>query len=167
MFLFGGENSDGKYIDKLYQMNIQSNQWSAVKTKGHQPLPRTCHSMTSVGARIYIFGGIGEHGEPLNDLFVFDVNSSSWLEISTESSSYNASHGLSLLGMRNTNDDGDLLCLVLGVNSKGLVNNMGTYSSKSNTWSCRESKGDLQHGRSFFMSSLLMAGKIFLFGGMV
>lgn len=165
MFLFGGQDDDEKYLNSLYKMDIKSGQWSEVESKGTRPTPRSCHSMTSVSSRIYIFGGCNESGV-LNDLHFFDLKSLSWHEISTLSSSPPSPvRGSALLGMRNTNDDGDLLCLVFGSNAEHPVNDMFTYGSKSNVWSSRPSRGELKNGRCFFMSSLLMAGKIFLFGG--
>lgn len=145
-------------------MDIKTNSWSEVRTTGQQPEPRTNHAMTCIGTRIYVFGGEGENGL-LNDLYLFNMGNKTWQKMPTGRLTPSGRHGAALLGMRNTNDDGDLLCLMFGSNKDAIMDDMFTYSSKTKEWYERPSKGELNHGRSYFLPCLLMAGKILMFGG--
>jgi hypothetical protein len=164
VYISGGKNKDGKYLNSLHQMDIKTACWSELRTKGQQPQARSDHAMTCVGTRIYVFGGQGESGM-LNDLYLLDIRSKTWQEVQTGSLKPDRRCGAALLGMRNTNDDGDLLCLVFGSNNESQMGDIFTYSGKTKQWHERPSKGEIQNGRSFFLSSLLMAGKFLMFGG--
>ena len=168
LYIFGGQDKDDKYLNSLYKMDIKSGQWTEVQSSGQKPSPRSGHSMTYIGSNIYLFGGCNESGM-LNDLYLFDVETKTWHVMPMGSrGTPSPRYGAALSGMRNTNDDGDLLCLMFGSNNQQQMSDTFTYSGISKAWYGRPSRGGssgIQGGRSFFVSYLLLAGKVFTFGG--
>ena len=49
----------------------------AVRAAGTAPGPRESHTCTCVGSRLFLFGGF-DGSKVLNDLYVYDLNSSAW-----------------------------------------------------------------------------------------
>ncbi|XP_018585411.2 host cell factor 2 isoform X1 [Scleropages formosus] len=55
LYIFGGMN--GKRLDDLWQLDIETMAWSTPETKGPPPLPRSLHSANVIGNKMYVFGG--------------------------------------------------------------------------------------------------------------
>ena len=50
--------------------------FSAIKPQaspGENPLPRSDHAVTTVGNKLYLFGGVDEKGNCSNDVFTLDT----------------------------------------------------------------------------------------------
>uniref|UniRef100_A0A8C2VDC9 Host cell factor 2 n=1 Tax=Chinchilla lanigera TaxID=34839 RepID=A0A8C2VDC9_CHILA len=59
MFVFGG--MCGARLDDLWQLDIETMSWSKPETKGTVPLPRSLHTASVIGNKMYIFGGWVPH----------------------------------------------------------------------------------------------------------
>ncbi len=57
-----------------------TNAWSYIAPKGPQPEARVSYSICKRGSLLYLFGGKSDGGEVLSDLWVFDLDSESWIE---------------------------------------------------------------------------------------
>ncbi|XP_043823067.1 host cell factor 2 [Dromiciops gliroides] len=55
MYIFGG--MCGSRLDDLWQLDIETMSWSQPETKGTVPLPRSLHTASVIGNKMYIFGG--------------------------------------------------------------------------------------------------------------
>ena len=64
----------------LYRLNLSSQTWSQVATKGTPPEPRSFHAMVAVKGKLYVFGGCGTSGR-LSDLHRFDCEDESWEQL--------------------------------------------------------------------------------------
>ncbi|XP_029016228.1 host cell factor 2 [Betta splendens] len=55
LFLFGG--MQGCRLDDLWQLDLDTMVWSMPETRGAMTLPRSLHSATVIGNKMYVFGG--------------------------------------------------------------------------------------------------------------
>ncbi|XP_021496621.2 host cell factor 2 isoform X3 [Meriones unguiculatus] len=55
MYVFGG--MCGARLDDLWQLDLETMLWSKPETKGTVPLPRSLHTASVIGNKMYIFGG--------------------------------------------------------------------------------------------------------------
>ena len=58
--------------------NIASYYWSQVAVVGESPAPRAGMELCNVNDHLYLFGGSGPHAYCFNDLYTFDLASSTW-----------------------------------------------------------------------------------------
>ncbi|TRY69907.1 hypothetical protein DNTS_015363 [Danionella cerebrum] len=66
LYIFGG--MCGHRLNDLWQLDIETMTWSLPPTRGHLPLPRSLHTSTVIGNKLYAFGGwvpVGEQEELL------------------------------------------------------------------------------------------------------
>ncbi|XP_047595718.1 host cell factor 2 isoform X1 [Lutra lutra] len=59
MYVFGG--MCGARLDDLWQLDLETMCWSKPETKGTVPLPRSLHTASVIGNKMYIFGGWVPH----------------------------------------------------------------------------------------------------------
>ncbi|GAB1295453.1 Host cell factor 2 [Apodemus speciosus] len=59
MYVFGG--MCGARLDDLWQLDLETMSWSKPETKGSVPLPRSLHTASVIGNKMYIFGGWVPH----------------------------------------------------------------------------------------------------------
>ncbi|XP_054656817.1 host cell factor 2 isoform X2 [Dunckerocampus dactyliophorus] len=55
LFIFGG--MQGRRLDDLWQLDLNTMMWSVPDTSGSTPLPRSLHSATVIGNKMFVFGG--------------------------------------------------------------------------------------------------------------
>ncbi|KAJ7329063.1 hypothetical protein JRQ81_015237 [Phrynocephalus forsythii] len=55
MFIFGGMS--GCRLNDLWELDLETLTWSKSETKGTVPLPRSLHTASVIGNKMYIFGG--------------------------------------------------------------------------------------------------------------
>nr|XP_060632885.1 host cell factor 2 [Anolis sagrei ordinatus] len=55
MFIFGGMS--GCRLNDLWELDIESMTWSKLESKGTVPLPRSLHTASVIGNKMYVFGG--------------------------------------------------------------------------------------------------------------
>ncbi|XP_006871181.1 PREDICTED: host cell factor 2 [Chrysochloris asiatica] len=66
MYVFGG--MCGARLDDLWQLELETMSWSKPETKGTVPLPRSLHTASVIGNKMYIFGGWVPHkGESIEN----------------------------------------------------------------------------------------------------
>jgi hypothetical protein len=81
MIIFGGF-IEGERTNEIAIYDMKQNKWTVVEQNGHEnmPCPRSGHSAVFYQAKrqMYIFGGKDSDSIKLNDLWVFDFQTSSW-----------------------------------------------------------------------------------------
>ncbi|XP_076008904.1 host cell factor 2 isoform X2 [Genypterus blacodes] len=94
LYIFGG--MQGERLDDLWQLDLDTMVWSMPKTRGPTPLPRSLHSASVIGNKMYVFGGwiaVPETDEPnalgaewicTNSLNVLNLDSMSWQRLGPE-----------------------------------------------------------------------------------
>ncbi|XP_034719221.1 host cell factor 2 isoform X1 [Etheostoma cragini] len=55
LYIFGG--MQGCRLDDLWQLDLDTMVWSTPETRGFTPLPRSLHSASVIGNKMYVFGG--------------------------------------------------------------------------------------------------------------
>ncbi|KAF7658350.1 hypothetical protein LDENG_00013990, partial [Lucifuga dentata] len=68
LYIFGG--MQGVRLDDLWQLDLDTMVWSTPHTRGSTPLPRSLHTASTIGNKMYVFGGwipVPETDKP-NDL---------------------------------------------------------------------------------------------------
>jgi N-acetylneuraminic acid mutarotase len=85
-YLFGGMTQELVEANDLFEFNSETNEWSEiVKTEGAAwPAPRANATAAVVGGKLYLFGGMnGDTGGWLGDLWVFDLATKVWAELTS------------------------------------------------------------------------------------
>ena len=81
--LFGGRAPDGTILDDFWQFGSIDNLWYPTHVNGDsRPPARMGHSLVyNEGShQLILFGGYGADGNLLNDTWVFDFNTGTWIE---------------------------------------------------------------------------------------
>uniref|UniRef100_A0A3Q1FU74 Host cell factor C2 n=1 Tax=Acanthochromis polyacanthus TaxID=80966 RepID=A0A3Q1FU74_9TELE len=55
LYIFGG--MQGSRLDDLWQLDLDTMVWSMPETRGSTPLPRSLHSASVIGNKMFVFGG--------------------------------------------------------------------------------------------------------------
>ena len=77
MLVFGG--GDGKsWLNDLYSLDLQTNEWVKISTIGPSPAGRLQHISIGVGNLLYVFGGEPGRQRQLNDMHVLDTTTWEW-----------------------------------------------------------------------------------------
>jgi len=96
MTVFGGTDSQGVPLNEIWVYNIAHNRWTEVTPSGTKPPSRSYHSGTfypsSRKGQLVIFGGFANNSE-MNDLWIFDFDTSKWSLLSSGSSSIRSRSG--------------------------------------------------------------------------
>ncbi len=84
MIAFGGFVDSGREND-LWEYGFESGQWKKIEpiTK-EMPCKRSGHSAVIYQDKMYIFGGVDDEINRLNDLWEFDLKKKTWCELKVE-----------------------------------------------------------------------------------
>jgi len=93
MYIFGGNNNNeaGHYqvLDDLSMLDTHTMTWSRPKTTGDVPCARSGHTLTTIGKKLYLFGG-GVWNEregwvhKFNDLYILDTETLNWTKAESQ-----------------------------------------------------------------------------------
>ncbi|KAF8382230.1 hypothetical protein PRIPAC_71372 [Pristionchus pacificus] len=92
MFVFGGRcdimgqyhSTRDVYDEQMRALNLKTNRWRVVETKGSIPSGRRSHSAFSYSSKMYVIGGFnGALNEHYNDLYEFDPATEVWTKLET------------------------------------------------------------------------------------
>lgn len=78
VYVFGGYGGDTCQTNDVHVYDTAKQTWSKPKMKGDPPSPRDSHSCTTVGKRLFVFGGT-DGTNPLNDLHILDTSTNIWI----------------------------------------------------------------------------------------
>ncbi|XP_036977910.1 host cell factor 2 isoform X2 [Acanthopagrus latus] len=94
LYIFGGMR--GCRLNDLWQLDLDTMVWSTPQTRGSMPLPRSLHSATVIGNKMYVFGGwirvpesdrdnsLGTEWICTNSLSVLNLDTMSWQNLGAE-----------------------------------------------------------------------------------
>ena len=136
LYVLGGEIIARNPVDStLYSLSLDATtiqNWTAIETTTkNAPSPRIAHTQTIVNNTLYLFGGrqgITMEESPLNDLWTFDFDSSTWNEIATENAPEPRSfHKMISVGT-------NLIYVFGGCAAVGRLNDLYQYNIIENKW---------------------------------
>lgn len=78
VYVFGGYGGDTCQTNDVHVFDTVKQTWSKPMMKGDPPSPRDSHSCTTVGKRLFVFGGT-DGTNPLNDLHILDTSTNIWI----------------------------------------------------------------------------------------
>ncbi|KAJ3441437.1 faciogenital dysplasia protein [Anaeramoeba flamelloides] len=157
LFLIGGKKNKIKYAD-LYSYTFDTKKWTKLtKFKGNLPSKRSGHTATVAQDKIWIFGGKGEDGKYLNDLYMYDPLLNIWKFINPIGKSPPAREKHSC-----TFQHGYLM--VVGGIGRNRMSDIWCYSLKKNKWFRPEIRGIKNLSNRYSHSSLHFRDKIYIIG---
>ena len=126
---------------------------------GTVPPPRESHSITPIGARLYVFGGF-DGARVLNDLYVFDLHSGLWAQLvhTGISPPARAGHSATALGVPAH------LIVFGGANSSRRFADVQLFDTADNHWQKPPVRGRAPAPR-YYHSACLARGALLIFGG--
>ena len=78
LYIFGGIDQKGKYLNDLHSYDTKMLLWSKILSiNGVVPQGRQVFNMYVYNKKLYVQGGLSSNG-PLNDLWSFDTISYTW-----------------------------------------------------------------------------------------
>ncbi|TKS92693.1 RING finger protein B [Collichthys lucidus] len=80
IFVFGGWDTPVCYND-MYMLDLGLMEFSAVKTTGKAPSPRSWHGSVVLSDTKFLIHGGYNGNNALSDAFIFDIDTSSWTEV--------------------------------------------------------------------------------------
>ncbi|XP_028999093.1 kelch repeat-containing protein [Betta splendens] len=80
IYVFGGWDTPVCYND-MYMLDLGLMEFSAVKTKGKAPSPRSWHGSAVLSDTKFLIHGGYNGNNALSDAFIFDTDSNSWTEV--------------------------------------------------------------------------------------
>ncbi|KAG8006241.1 RING finger protein B [Nibea albiflora] len=80
IFVFGGWDTPVCYND-MYMLDLGLMEFSAVKTTGKAPSPRSWHGSAVLSDTKFLIHGGYNGNNALSDTFIFDIDTSSWTEV--------------------------------------------------------------------------------------
>eukprot|EP00897_Mesotaenium_endlicherianum_P007798 jgi/Mesen1/7046/ME000369S06375 len=77
VYVFGGYGRDERQTNDTHIYDLTKEAWSKPNVKGVPPSPRDSHTCTTIGSRLFVFGGT-DGSRPLQDLYVLDTTTNTW-----------------------------------------------------------------------------------------
>lgn len=101
LYVFGGYGRDECQTNDVHVFDTTKQMWSKPMVKGTPPSPRDSHTCTTVGHRLFVFGGT-DGSSPLKDLHILDTDSNNWSSPTTrgEGPAAREGHSAALIGHR-------------------------------------------------------------------
>lgn len=138
VWLFGGIDSHGTYLNDIYTLNLEKWQWSSVPISGKMPAPRAFHSMDVLKTKIAVYGGYS-FSNIHDDVALLDTKKQTWTIVSGEelrTSAATATIGMLASGATASGAKSATASLKLGPAGSGLIQsssagNVSTQSSLS------------------------------------
>ncbi|KAG2454804.1 hypothetical protein HYH02_000636 [Chlamydomonas schloesseri] len=135
LYVFGGR--DGRDVgegasNQLHAFDTTTSTWRLLAPAGSPPPQRSYHTMTSLGHKLYVFGGCGEKGR-LNDLHQYDTATNTWTPLAVPSAEAVPGRGGSCLVPGAVGGGKQQLFVVAGFCGREL-DDMHVYSVPDNTW---------------------------------
>jgi len=128
MIVFGGY-SHGERTNQVYSLDLDTLKWAHLKTSGNCPEIRSSHSASVYKDQLFIFGGISEESEKLNDFWSFDLKTHKWTQVNALGDCPSGRSGHSCVVYR------DLFVLFGGMKDiTKETNDMYSYNVRNNTW---------------------------------
>mmetsp|Transcript_3978 Transcript_3978/g.11502 ORF Transcript_3978/g.11502 Transcript_3978/m.11502 type:complete len:812 (+) Transcript_3978:116-2551(+) len=174
LFVFGGYSGQGSLLNDLWMLRavegarkshtrgVFEASWVKLPAFGNVPSPRSGHSLTLYGRKLLLFGGVLESGKVSNELFVYDLDSQTWVPFALDGVSPAPRQGHAALR------HGSEIAVVGGCDTSEekstCYNDAWSFSPIDMQWTPRTSDAITWFARSGH-SATFSRGKMFTFGG--
>ncbi len=135
MLIFGGTDlMSGAALSDLWAYRPATNAWIDLTAPGG-PSPRASHSAVwdPVRAQMIVFGGTGDDGEPLDDLWGYRPSAGGWFRIDAANGP-SARAGHVAVWDREFDDEFSQMLVYGGEDERGFENDLWAYRPQTNTW---------------------------------
>jgi hypothetical protein len=158
MIIFGGCYMETKCFNDLYFLDLRTQNWIEMKTKGQIPSPRQGHSAVLYGSTMWIYGGSSSEGY-LNDLYSLNLETREWKKhyFSSAAGKGRAGHGAIL-------DNNAKMIIFGGYSERGYLNDLFVVNILEERFEFPLASGKGPSPRENF-SFVKINSRIFLFGG--
>lgn len=160
VYVFGGAQQ-ATNLNDVQALDLEKGCWKTVKTSGSSPSPRTCHSMASVGNKLYIFGGGLNGPDPVPDttVHVFDAEDNCWNQPEVTGHPPCSRHGHVSVAI------GTDIYIHGGMSGTDMFNDLYRFNTDNLSWSRLETSGESPSSRTAHAAACV--GKlIYIHGGM-
>nr|XP_043615824.1 rab9 effector protein with kelch motifs [Erigeron canadensis] len=101
LYIFGGYGEDNTQTNKVHVFDTSTRIWSEPDMQGTLPVPRDSHSCTTVGDKLFVFGGT-DGNVPLKDLHILDTSTNTWMTpfVRGEGPEAREGHSAAVIGKR-------------------------------------------------------------------
>lgn len=79
--LVGGKTDPSSEKVSVWSFDTETECWSLMEAKGDIPVARSGHAVVRVGSNLILFGGEDSKRRKLNDLYMFELKSMTWLPL--------------------------------------------------------------------------------------
>jgi len=168
MYIFGGNNNNeaGHYqvLDDLSMLDTHTMTWSRPKTTGDVPCARSGHTLTTIGKKLYLFGG-GVWNEregwvhKFNDLYILDTETLNWTKAESQGKIETSTFPISFAVGR--------FLFIFGGGSKphhSVTNDLYVLDSATLTWCSPECDGTKPQPRDMGTASAV-GDSVYFLGG--
>ncbi|KAI5416546.1 acyl-CoA-binding domain-containing protein 5 isoform X2 [Lathyrus oleraceus] len=83
IIVIGGEDGHDYYLSDVHILDTDTLMWRELSTSGQLLLPRAGHSTVSFGKNLFVFGGFTDAQNLYNDLYMLDVDTGIWTNVTT------------------------------------------------------------------------------------
>lgn len=160
VYVFGGAQQ-ATNLNDVQALDLDKGRWETVETSGSPPSPRTCHSMASVGSKLYVFGGGLSGPDPIPDtnVHVFDAEENSWSQPEVTGSPPCSRHGHVSVAV------GTDIYIHGGMAGTDIFDDLYKFDTVTNAWKKLETSGHAPSSRTAHAAASV-GKKIFIHGGM-
>jgi len=157
MIVFGGYNSQKKWLNEVYVYDVASDSWQLLQVTGSLPDPRVAHSAVLVDNKMVVFGGNNVNGF-INNVFKLDLSTKVWTKVNAVGTPPEGriEHSAVVLPKSSNLDRHDTTIagyymVVFGGarwhGPDGYMNDIFTFDLGTNTWKTLPAEGDLPSRR--------------------
>lgn len=156
IYLFSGYLK-GNLINSL--ISIENGYCSTISPDTVAPTARMYQSMVTISAKLYMYGGMDDSGNQLEELWVFDIDSLTWSSPKIVGLSPGARSGHA------ATSEGDVMVVWGGTSSSGsYLSDMYLYGAYNGGWIEITPSGTIPSGRNG-ACIVMQTPKIYIFGG--
>ncbi|RDX97342.1 Kelch domain-containing protein 3, partial [Mucuna pruriens] len=83
IIVIGGEDGHDYYLSDVHILDTDTLIWRELSTSGQLLPPRAGHSTVSFGKNLFIFGGFTDAQNLYNDLYMLDIDTGVWTNVTT------------------------------------------------------------------------------------
>ncbi|XP_061364937.1 tip elongation aberrant protein 1-like [Gastrolobium bilobum] len=83
IIVIGGEDGHDYYLSDVHILDADTLIWRELSTSGQLLPPRAGHSTVSFGKNLFVFGGFTDAQNLYNDLYMLDVDTGIWTNVTT------------------------------------------------------------------------------------
>ena len=159
-YMFGGSGIGDKFND-LWEWNAMIKTWISIPQKGTWPSGRyNATSWTDQSGNAYVFGGWNSNDGYLDDLWEWNNNTGTWVQIPKTLVWPKAGFAVS-----SWVDNSDNAYLFGGSNKDTVFNEMWSWSNKDKTWKQIQQIGNIPSARQGAEAWVDRLGNAYVLGG--